>query len=366
MLCVLLGLALGVVPLSGIPTALRPLGGALGFLLAAIPLSVLLDRLGFFENLAIAMSRWGRARGWLWVLAAGVTILLNLDAAVVLLTPLYVRLSRRMSLDPIPLAFQPVLLASLASAALPVSNLTNLVVVGSKGVSSLDFLINLGVPTLVAVLVGYVGWRRAFPSVPGALPSAEEPAKRALVLGGCVVSALALGFVAGPEVGIAPWEVALGADIVLLGLVRELPWRSVPVSTALVAAGIAVLAETAVSGLAVARLLGGTSALALVRTMAISVFGANLLNNLPATLVAMHGLSGGSSPQLWAVLLGVDMGPVLLVTGSLAGLLWLRTMASLAFPVTSTRYSLVGLAVGLPAVCSAAACFVLIEHFLHG
>ena len=63
-----------------------------------------------------------------WIIAAAVVALLNLDAAVVLLTPLYIRTARNTGLDPVMLAFQPVLLAMLASSALPISNLTNLIV----------------------------------------------------------------------------------------------------------------------------------------------------------------------------------------------------------------------------------------------
>ena len=68
----------------------------------------------------------------LWVLGALVTTILNLDASVVLLTPLYVRIARRCGLDPLALAFQPVLLSCLASSALPVSNLTNLIAASSR------------------------------------------------------------------------------------------------------------------------------------------------------------------------------------------------------------------------------------------
>ena len=60
-------------------------------------------------------------------MAAAVTVVFNLDAAVVLLTPLYIRIARRHGYSPEMLAFQPALLACLASNPLPVSNLTNLI-----------------------------------------------------------------------------------------------------------------------------------------------------------------------------------------------------------------------------------------------
>ena len=103
----------------------------------------------------------------LWVLGALVTTILNLDASVVLLTPLYVRIARRCGLDPLALAFQPVLLSCLASSALPVSNLTNLIAASSRHLPTTAFLAHLGLPSLAATVIGWFAYRAAVqPGVP--------------------------------------------------------------------------------------------------------------------------------------------------------------------------------------------------------
>ena len=99
---------------------LRPLAGPLAFVALAVPLAVMLDEVGIFEELARRAARTEKVVGACWLLAACVVALLNLDAAVVLLTPLYARTARRVGLDPVMLVFQPVLLAMLASGVLPV------------------------------------------------------------------------------------------------------------------------------------------------------------------------------------------------------------------------------------------------------
>ena len=58
-----------------------------GVPIAAVPLAIALDRLGFFTELADRLVATGRASGSLWILAALVTTVLNVDASVVLLTP---------------------------------------------------------------------------------------------------------------------------------------------------------------------------------------------------------------------------------------------------------------------------------------
>ncbi len=366
-------LGIGMVALGKAATALSPLAPALGFLLAAVPLAVLLDGMGFFESLAMLMSRGRHMVGWLWVLAAVVTTVLNLDASVVLLTPLYVRVARRSGLAPLTLAFQPVLLAMLASSALPVSNLTNLIAVGRTGASPLQFLVHLGPPSLVASALGYWLYRRALKPGAPTLAQAMPPERRPLVAGGGVVSAVLVGFVLGPTYGVEPWMVALGADVVLLGMAgsagpRSSPsaqpglalpglaqraWRglaTVPLGTAVLAAALGVLAYALSSALPVAQYLRGSGPGALARTIGLAALVANGANNLPTLLVATPALPAHASPQLWAVLLGVNMGPVVLATGALASLLWLDTLRRLDVQVSALDFSRTGAKVGLPAL----------------
>ncbi|MGH9070090.1 MAG: SLC13 family permease [Acidimicrobiales bacterium] len=357
-------IAAGIISPAGAATALGPLAPALGFLLAAVPLAVLLDGLGFFESLAGLVSRGRHMVGWAWVLGALVTAVLNLDAAVVLLTPLYIRIARRTGISPLTLAFQPVLLAMLASSALPVSNLTNLIAVGHTGASPVDFLVNLGPPSLVATAAGYWCYRRVLrPGIPSPVQVVESEA-RPLVVGGVVVAGVLVGFLAGPGYGVAPWMVATGADLVLilLGTPYAHKWPAVgppgsgslragvfaiPWGTALLAAGLAVLASTVSTRLPVASLIHGSGPAALARTVGIASLAANGVNNLPAVLVAIPALPAHATSALWAVLLGVNMGPVVLATGALASLLWLETLGKMGVGATARDFSRVGVRVGL-------------------
>ena len=341
--------ALGATTGSLAGKSLRPLTGALAFLLAAVPLASLLDRAGSFEAVAESLVEHRRLVGGLFALAALATAVLNLDAAVVLLTPLYVRVSRRAGLPAWYLGAQPLVLSFLASSFLPVSNLTNLVAVGQLHLGVAAFVEHLGPPSLAACAVGYVlfrrwGARRGAGDRPGSLGSTatDSPpsprrdsspgaggreSRRALLLGAGVVAVLLVGFLAGPSAGIAPWEVVAALDLVLAVGLRSVPIRAVPVGTALVAGGLAILSGAAARHIGVSSLLQGTGVLASARTAAVAAGGANLVNNLPAFLVGLAHL-GHARAMVWPLLLGANMGPSLLVTGSLAALLWRRAMAS--------------------------------------
>ena len=350
---VAVGFAVGALNGAAAGDALHPMLEPLAFLLLAVPLAVMLDRLGFFSAVAARIDHSRHLHLGLWLFAAAVTTLFNLDASVVLLTPLYVRLARRHGLDPVALAFVPMLLACFASSALPVSNLTNLLAAARFDAGAAEFAARLGPASAVAVGLGYWMFRRVFPEA-DPRPAVDEPVRpRALRLGGPVVLFVVAGFTVGDAWGVPAWAVAAIADAVLVVMIRSVPWRTVPWGAAALAASLGVLAAAASPSLGVDRLLDGSGSGASARIVAVSVVGANVLNNLPAMLIALPALGPVPDPRLWAVLLGVNVGPVLVPAGSLAGLLWLDTTRRIGVPVDVRLYSRVGLRIGLPVLAAA-------------
>lgn len=374
--CALVVGSTGLLSWEAVATALRPFAAPLGFLLAAIPLAVLLDRYGYFEQVASRLGSGPWLVPGLWLLGAVTVAVLNLDAAVVLLTPLYVRVARGQGRPERFLGFQPALLALLASCFLPVSNLTNLLAEAHLGFGPIAVVEHLALPAATACLVGYFCYRgssRPADSPPRG-PGAEQPVaaatrapvrvdRRVLVTGSVAVALLLVGFVVGPSFGVGEWEIALGADAVLVALTRSLPARSIPFDIALVAGGLGVLAAAAAKGMDLGAFLSGTGPLAEVAQALAAAGGANVVNNLPALLVALPFLSGPgghATCALWPVLLGVNTGPGLLVTGSLASLLWMGSMRQLEVPVSPLQYLRMGVRVVLPAFAAALAVLVLL------
>ena len=276
---------------------------ALAFLLAGVPLAALLDRLGFFEAAAsVMLGDRGRDQPVLalWVLAAVTTAVLNLDTTAVLLTPVVFATASRMGVRPKPHAYA---CTHLANA------------IGS-------------------------------------------PDRRALAIGGAVVAGLLVGFVLGPTIGVDAWIVALAADVALMLVVRTLPWREVPVTTAVLVAAIAAAVALVVPDDALRTPLHHSSPVA-VGVLAVAAGAlANAVNNLPALLVgadALHHMTWG----MWAWLLGLNVAAVLLPIGALANLLWLRIMRAEGVPVRLRRYVGVTVPVALPAGAAAIAVLAL-------
>ncbi len=356
----LIGLATGAVDPDIVGEALRPLASPLVFLAGAVPLALMLDRIGFFEAAAAAASGGHRLRPSLWVFGAAVTAIFNLDTSVVLLTPLYVRIAHRNGLDPLLTAFQPVLLASLASSFLPVSNLTNLIVASRFSLSSIDFLIRLAPASLAACIVGWLVFRRT--SLAGKSPvTSHAPVNaKALRTGLPVVLFLIVGFTLLEHLGIPAWCVVWIADAWLLTTVRYWSIRWIPWDAFALACGLGILATAVAPDLPIQEIFASDGAGQSVAVVGVSAFGAATMNNLPATLIGAAVIPAGDPHGMsWPLLIGVNMGPLFLVTGSLAGLLWMSVINRLGLRVTARQYSKIGLQVGFPALAVATIAVVI-------
>ncbi|TCK24888.1 SLC13 family permease [Pseudonocardia endophytica] len=340
-----IAVATGLLTVDDAWTQVRELGPTVGFLAAILLLGHLADAEGVFTWLGARLatashSRPRRLLGLVFAAAAGTTAVLSLDATVVLLTPVVLATATRLRLPARPHSYACAHLSNSASGLLPVSNLTNLLVFSASGLTFLGFAGLMALPWVAVIAVEYLVLRRFFasdlrvePSDPPPVPLAEPAVPRFALV---VLAATLAGFGASSGLGVEPvWVAAVGAAVLAVrALVRR---RSGPVALVraaspgfclfVLALGIVVAAVSArglADGLG-ALLPSSTSLVALLTTAGIAAVLANLVNNLPATLALLAALGPSPQPALvLAVLLGVNIGPNLTWTGSLATLLWRR------------------------------------------
>ncbi len=327
----------------------------LAFLVAVTVLAGLSDAAGLFELLSrrtARLSGGSTTRLFLLVcaLATVVTVGLSLDTTAVLLTPVVLALAAAVDVDPLPFAYATVLLANTASLLLPVSNLTNLLAtdrIGSLGAGG--FARRMLLPELVAVVivVGFLLLRhRKSLRRRHSQPTAYEPPDRVLlVLAGlcCLAVAPASLF------GLAPWKAAVPAAVALaLGFaVRQratlrpplVPWRLVLLTEGL----FLVVAALDRHGLTTA--LAHVTRHGPLLTELVGAGGANVVNNLPAYLAVQAAVPHGHTTTLLALLIGTNVGPLLLLSGSLATLLWRERCAARGLHVGALQFLRTGLLV---------------------
>ncbi len=349
------------------------------FLVGMMLLAEVARQAGLFDWLAGHAVRWAKGsakRLFLIVYAVGtlVTVLLSNDATAVVLTPAVYAAATAARVEPLPYLFICAFIANAASFVLPISNPANLVIFGSQMPPLGQWLTQFTLPSLASIGVTYALLRftqRNALRQPVAIDPSDEPLS---VAGRCV--ALGIGLTAAALLTASAFDWRLGLPtfvagsvvtiaVLLIGrtspwpLLREVSWGVLPL-----VAGLFILVA-AVEQTGVLRNLTETLHAAAAASPHRTGFGAgmivalasNLINNLPAGLIAANvGQAAAVPPDVTAgILIGVDLGPNLSVTGSLATILWLIALRREGEAVTAWQFLKLGLIVMPPALVAALA-----------
>ena len=314
---------------------------------------------GWLAAFAVRRAR-GSARpllGRVYAVGVVVTVFLSNDAAAVVLTPAVLAAARAAEADPLPFLFSCAFVANAASFVLPISNPANLVLYGSHMPPLPAWLERFLLPAAVSVVATFVMLllveRRCLSGrIRTGMPQPRLRGGGWIALAGLVAAALVLlgSSAAGIALGLPTCLCGLGTVAVVLLARREAPWalaQGISWGVLPLVAGLFVL----VSGLdrtgslaALARVLhdaalAGTGLTAWACGIGLALL-CNVANNLPAGLVAAQVAAQGQLPRpvVDALLVGVDLGPNLSITGSLATILWLGALRRDGLDVSFGRF----------------------------
>jgi arsenical pump membrane protein len=337
------------------------------FLIGMMLLAELARQEGLFDWLAAkaaGMARGSATRLFSLVFAVGtmVTIFLSNDATAVVLTPAVAAVAKAAKVkDPLPYLLICAFIANAASFALPISNPANLVIYGNHMPPLLVWLPRFALPSVVSILATYVvlRWTQRDRLTEPIATAIDVPA---LTQGG-KLAALGVAATAVVLLASSAFDVQLGLPTFLAGLVtavvvlsrskggplavaRSMSWGVLPL-----VAGLFVLVEALqktgvtddLAGL-LRELVQWSAAGAAWVAGIVLAFGCNLVNNLPAGLVAGRVVQAATVPDhvRAAVLIGVDLGPNLSVTGSLATILWLTALRREGLRVSAWSFLKIG------------------------
>ena len=367
---------LGLLPL---PAALQGVGKGLDvylFLTGMMLLAEVARETGLFDwlaSLAASHARASPVRLFRLIYGVGivVTVFLSNDATAVVLTPAVAAITRACRIvQPLPYLLICALIANAASFVLPISNPANLVIYGSQLPPLAQWVARFGLPSLVAIAVTYVilKWtQRKALSEPLA---AEITVPELTVAGRAAGWGIALTAVALAGASAMGWQLGLptfvAGGVTLAGVAaikRSSPWpflRGISWGVIPLVAGLFVLVEGleqagAIHTLSESLRAGARDSPAATAAASGALVGfiSNLINNLPAGLMAGTAVQAAHVPPdvSSAILIGVDLGPNLSVTGSLATLLWLTALRRERVQVKGLDFLKLGLLVMPPALC---------------
>jgi len=347
------------------------------FLAGMMLLSEIARQEGLFDwlaTLAVRCAKGSAERLFLIVYGVGtlVTVFLSNDATAVVLTPAVYAAATAARVEPLPYLFICAFIANAASFVLPISNPANLVIFGAHMPPLGEWLYQFTLPSIASILVTYGALRF---TQRHALDQAisKEFASKPLSLGGQCV-ALGIGLTAVFLLTASALDRPLGLPTFIAGAVvtvvvlligrqsplpvlKDISWGVLPLvaglfilvegvgQTGILRAMALMLHEAAISSPRAASLGAGV----------IVAFASNLLNNLPTGLIAATVSQTADVPvQITSgLLIGVDLGPNLSVTGSLATILWLIALRREGEAVTAWQFLKLGIIIMPPALAAA-------------
>jgi arsenical pump membrane protein len=359
----------GLLPLSAAADGIEKGGDVYLFLAGMMLLAEIARAEGLFDWLAaraVLHAHCSPSRLFALVYAVGVviTVFLSNDATAVVLTPAVAAVTRAAKVKrPLPYLLICALIANAASFVLPISNPANLVP------PLLEWLPRFALPSLISICATYAGllWtqRKALRhSVATTIPIPKLSTTGKIAASGIALAALGLTLASalGMRLGLPTCLAGILTTTAVSLIARRTPWRFVRgISWGVIplVAGLFILVEaldrSGALGMISAILRKSTdSATGLVAAVAgvIVAVASNLINNLPAGLIAGMAVQSAHAARSVsnAILIGVDLGPNLSVTGSLATILWLAALRREGLDVNSWDFLKVGLVVMPPAL----------------
>ncbi|WP_407160565.1 arsenic transporter [Bradyrhizobium sp. STM 3557] len=372
--------ALGLLPAGDALTGIRKGVDVYLFLIGMMLIAELARREGLFDYLAayaVEHAHGSPQRLFLLVYAVGtlVTTFLSNDATAIVLTPAVYAATRAAGASPLPYLFICAFIANAASFVLPISNPANLVVFGERMPQLTDWLRQFTLPSLAAIVLTYAALRltqrhrlneerlRTDATRPHLSREGRFAAFGIVAIALVLLTASALDVPLGLPTFIC--GVVTAAAILLIG--RQSPWpilKDISWGVLPLVAGLFVMVEALsrvgaigqlsdLLGQAVAQWPAGAAWVAGLATAVLT----DIANNLPVGLVAGSVAASDHLPQsvIRAILIGVDLGPNISVTGSLATILWLTALRREKIDVTAWQFLKIGLIVTPPALLAALA-----------
>jgi len=374
---------LGFIPVHSALAAMAKGSDVYLFLIGMMVLAELARQEGLFDWLAMYAAQHARGSGQrlfdlVFLVGTLVTIFLSNDATAVVLTPAVYAAAKAAKAEPLPYLFVCAFIANAASFVLPISNPANLVVFGSHMPPLMTWLWQFTLPSIAAIGLTYIVLRftqRNHLRKPLETVITLQPLSSGarLTAFGIVLTAvlLLLASALDLQLGLPTFCAGLATASLIhvrqrlnpLPVLKGVSWGVLPL-----VAGLFVLVEGLAQTGVINTLAHALASLAEHSTLQatwgagiIVAIASNVVNNLPAGLIA------GSVGQIdhlptaitSALLIGVDLGPNLSITGSLATLLWLIAVRREGEHVSAIDFLRLGILVMPPALIGALAALSL-------
>jgi arsenical pump membrane protein len=358
-------------------TAINPIKILVLFISMTI-LSIFLDELGFFRFLAnFALKRAGKSQMKLFMLlyitVSVLTVFTSNDIIILSFTPFICYFAKNAKISPMPYLAAEFVAANTWSMALIIGNPTNVYLVTAAGGDFVSYLQVMLLPTLASGAIAFGCLFLLFRKKLSA-PICAEPEdvqltdKFSLWVGILHLAVCTVLLAVGSYIGIEMWLVSalaavslfvwtIGASIVrrrrpdaLLSCLKRAPWELIPFILSMFVMVEALNANGITAALF--RLMG--QSLPVWKYGFSSFLAANLINNIPMSVLYSSILAGANSPAaVYATVVGSNLGACLTPIGALAGIMWSSILKEHNLKFGYLDFLKIGVTVAIPALAAA-------------
>lgn len=370
---------LGVVSFEDILDVTNIVWDATLAFIGIIILSMVLDKIGFFEWSALKMAKFSKASGikmfiYSILLGSFVSALFANDGAVLILTPIILAKMRVLQLSGktiVAFLLAGGFISDSASLPFVFSNLTNIVTANYFSIGFSEYFLDMIIPFIVSVTASTLFlWLILRKDIPKKVdirllkdPKSAIKNMKLFYFSWVFLLILLLAYSIGDIYKLPISFFALGGALVFLliaslsksvnaqGIIKEAPWQIVWFSIGLyiVVYGLknAGLTEYLTTVLNYLVLQGDT--IAVIGTGFISAILSAVMNNLPTIMIMDIALKDvGNQALVYANIIGCNLGPKMTPFGSLATLLWLYVLSKKGVEISFWQYSKFGLLITPP------------------
>ncbi len=341
-------------------------------------MSVFLDSVGFFRYLASYVLGHAKASQkslflWLYVIVSVLTVFTSNDIIVLTFTPFICYFAHNAKIDAIPYLICEFVAANTWSMVLIIGNPTNIYLMTGAGVSFIDYTLTMLLPTVCAGIVSFVILRLIFANklkkpFESSCENIKIEDKTLTVLGVAHLAVCIALMVISSYISLPMWMISFGCFVSLfvcallvllfrkqgLGKIgdtfKHAPYEIIPFVLSMFVLVLA-LDKVGVTG-KISELLSGVDTI--LGYGIASFFGANLINNIPMSVLfssVTETLAGTERlAALYASAAGSNLGAFLTPVGALAGIMWTAMLKKQGEKLSFARFIGYGTEVALPAM----------------
>lgn len=335
-------------------------------------LSIFLDEIGFFNYIAIKSTKILKHSQYklffgFYFLISILTVFTSNDIIILTFTPFICYYAKSTKINPIPYLISEFVAANTWSMALIIGNPTNIYLASAFNIDFLEYLKNMILPTcgaaFISLLILFLIFRKSLNSEMEAFEKEfPKPNKFLLIVGLIHLFTTTILLAIASYINLEMWIISLSfaSSLILIVLIYLLikkqrltvlkttllraPYNLIPFVLSMFVLVLA-LTEQGITG----NIRDFLNSLDATYSYGISgAITANLINNIPMSVLYSNLLDGTSIKAIYASIISSNIAAFITPLGALAGIMWMNLLKTFGVKFSFKQFTLYGCLIGIP------------------